>query len=67
MFIEPDVIDQITQTLHYSNARLRFWPNWASSGACGVQNAYMPDYLYASTTWRVTSSVPTLHVQFGGS
>ena len=39
------VIDYITQILHYSNARLRFRPNWASSGACRVQNAYMQDYL----------------------
>ena len=30
-----------------------------SSGAHRVQNAYVQDYIYASTTWRVTSSVPT--------
>ena len=53
------VIDHITQTLHYSNPRPRFRPNWASSDACGVQNVYMQDYIYASTTWRMTSSVPT--------
>ena len=29
------VVDQIAQTLHYSNARLRIQPNWASSGAFG--------------------------------
>jgi len=39
-------------------------PNWASSGACRVQNAYMQDYIYASTTWRVTSSVPTQYRRY---
>ena len=53
------VIDHITQTLHYSNARPRFQPYWASSGASGVQNAYMQGHIYTGTTWRVTSSVPT--------
>ena len=59
MSVEPDVIGQITQTVHYS--RPRFWSNWASSGACGVQNAYMWDYdiIYASTTWCVMSSFHT--------
>ena len=33
--------------------------------AWGVQNAYMQDYIYiyASTTWRVTSSVPMQYTQ----
>ena len=34
------------------------------TNSCGVQNAYMQGYIYASTTWRVTSSVPTQYRRY---
>ena len=61
------VIDHITQTLHYSNARPRFRPNWASSGACGVQNAYMQDYIYLynmACDVKRTHAIQTLQLSF---
>ena len=44
-------IDQITQTLHYSNARPQFRSNWASSVACRVLIIiYLQNYIYTSST-----------------
>ena len=49
------------QILHITNARPRFWPDWASSGVCSVCNAYMQELYIVVQHWRVTSGVPTLY------
>ena len=60
--------------IHFTNARPRFRPDWASSGACSVHNAYVcvQNYIYRysmACDVKCTYATQTLHVcyvQFSG-
>ena len=58
------------QILHFTNARPRFRPDWASSGACSVHNAYMQSYIYwynMACDVKRTYAIQTLHVRYACS
>ena len=55
--------------IHFTNARPQFQPDWVSSGACSVHNAYvyMQNYIYRysmACDVKCTYATQTLHVRY---